>query len=199
MFVDPTGTGQSVVRGDHVSKVDALVTRVAPDRVFFQVEEDLGTGGKPEVTERVVELHAGENVGAVMRRLSKGAVMRRVSHFAVATMLALASVASAAENVVTKVTARADGGKTIIVVHGSATPSFTAYRLERPARVVVDVADGKLGGDDLRAGPDRRRHVGGRADRDGAVRQSDVSRTARVMIGFKRRRATTSRLSVTTS
>ncbi|HEY1587999.1 MAG TPA: hypothetical protein VGH63_20005 [Polyangia bacterium] len=63
MFVDPTGTGQSVVRGDHVSKADALVTRVAPDRVFFQIEEDLGAGGKPKVTERVVELHAGENVG----------------------------------------------------------------------------------------------------------------------------------------
>jgi Tfp pilus assembly protein PilP len=63
MFVDPTGTGQSVVRGDHVSKADALVTRVAPDRVFFQIEEDLGAGGKPKVIERVVELHAGENVG----------------------------------------------------------------------------------------------------------------------------------------
>lgn len=63
MFVDPTGMGVSVVRGDHVSKADALVTRVAPDRVFFQMEEDLGGGGKPKVTERVVELHAGENVG----------------------------------------------------------------------------------------------------------------------------------------
>ena len=63
MFVDPTGTGSTVVRGDHVSKVDALVTRVAPDRVFFQIEEDLGAGGKPKVSERVVELHAGENVG----------------------------------------------------------------------------------------------------------------------------------------
>lgn len=63
MFLDPTGTGITVVRGDHVSKADALVTRVAPDRVFFQLEEDLGGGGKPKVTERVVELHAGENVG----------------------------------------------------------------------------------------------------------------------------------------
>lgn len=63
MFVDPTGTGITVVRGDHVSKADALVTRVAPDRVFFQLEEDLGAGGKPKSTERVVELHAGENVG----------------------------------------------------------------------------------------------------------------------------------------
>jgi len=64
MFVDPTGMGVSVVRGDHVSKADALVSRVAPDRVFFQLEEDLGGGGKPKLNERVVELHAGENIGA---------------------------------------------------------------------------------------------------------------------------------------
>ena len=38
-------------------------------------------------------------------------------------------------------------------MHGSATPSFTAYRLERPARVVVDVADGKLGAESWRSGP----------------------------------------------
>jgi type IV pilus assembly protein PilP len=63
MFVDPTGMGVSVVRGDHVSKSDALVTRVAPDRVFFQMEEDLGAGGKPKQTEKVIELHQGENVG----------------------------------------------------------------------------------------------------------------------------------------
>jgi Tfp pilus assembly protein PilP len=64
MFVDPTGMGVTVVRGDHVSKVDALVARVAPDRVFFQMEEDVGNGGKPKLSERVVELHAGENIGA---------------------------------------------------------------------------------------------------------------------------------------
>lgn len=63
MFVDPTGMGVAVVRGDHVSKSDALVARIAPDRVFFQVEEDLGSG-KPRMAERVVELHAGENIGA---------------------------------------------------------------------------------------------------------------------------------------
>jgi len=63
MFVDSTGMGVTVVRGDHVSKADALVTRVAPDRVFFQMEEDLGAGGKPKVTERVVELHANDNIG----------------------------------------------------------------------------------------------------------------------------------------
>jgi len=61
MFVDPGGLGVSVVRGDHVSKADALITRIAPDRVFFQMEEDMG-GGKTKSIERVVELHAGEMV-----------------------------------------------------------------------------------------------------------------------------------------
>lgn len=61
MFVDPGGLGISVVRGDHVSKADALITRIAPDRVFFQMEEDMG-GGKTKAIERVVELHAGELV-----------------------------------------------------------------------------------------------------------------------------------------
>jgi hypothetical protein len=64
MFVDPTGMGVTVVRGDHVSKSDALVSRVAPDRVFFQMEEDTGQAGKPRTSERVIELHAGENIGA---------------------------------------------------------------------------------------------------------------------------------------
>jgi Tfp pilus assembly protein PilP len=59
MFVDPGGMGVSVQRGDHVSKADALVTRIAPDRVFFQLEEDSG-GGKPKQVEKVRELHAGE-------------------------------------------------------------------------------------------------------------------------------------------
>ena len=62
MFTDPTGAGVTLVRGDHVSKSDALVERVAPDRVFFQLEEDLGAGGKPKLVERVRELHAGENI-----------------------------------------------------------------------------------------------------------------------------------------
>ena len=78
--------------------------------------------------------------------------MRRSFGLALATIVLVASASSGAtENVVTKVTARADGGRTVIMVRGSATPSFTAYRLERPARVVVDVADGKLGAEDLRS------------------------------------------------
>jgi type IV pilus assembly protein PilP len=61
MFVDPSGMGVMIVRGDHVSKADAAVVRIAPDRVFFQIEEDAG-GGKTKTVERVIELHAGELV-----------------------------------------------------------------------------------------------------------------------------------------
>ena len=51
-------------------------------------------------------------------------------------------------NVVRAVSARADGGRTVITIRGSATPSFTAYRLERPTRLVVDLAGGRLEGVD---------------------------------------------------
>jgi type IV pilus assembly protein PilP len=61
MFVDPAGKGVTIMRGDHVSKLDALVVRISPDRVFFQYEEDAGNG-KTRTVERVVELHAGELV-----------------------------------------------------------------------------------------------------------------------------------------
>ncbi len=57
MFVDPTGMGVSVRRGEHLSKADALISRISADRVFLQIEDEAGKG-KP--TERVVELHAGE-------------------------------------------------------------------------------------------------------------------------------------------
>jgi type IV pilus assembly protein PilP len=59
MFIDPSGMGVNVVRGDHVSKLDAAVVRIAPDRVFFEWDEDQG-GGKAKKVEREVELHAGE-------------------------------------------------------------------------------------------------------------------------------------------
>jgi type IV pilus assembly protein PilP len=61
MFVDPGGMGVTITRGDHLSKSDATVTRIAPDRVFVQIEED-GGGGKPKMVERVLELHQGEAV-----------------------------------------------------------------------------------------------------------------------------------------
>lgn len=61
MFIDPSGQGVTVVRGNHISKADAVVTRVAADRVYLRIEEDAtGADGKPRVTERQIELHAGE-------------------------------------------------------------------------------------------------------------------------------------------
>ena len=62
MFIDPNGQGVTIVRGDHISKADALVTRIAPDRVYLRIEEDTGTD-KPRITERVIELHSGELTG----------------------------------------------------------------------------------------------------------------------------------------
>jgi type IV pilus assembly protein PilP len=59
MFIDPAGNGVTVVRGDHVSKSDALITRIAPDRIYLRIEEDVGTD-KARVTEREIALHAGE-------------------------------------------------------------------------------------------------------------------------------------------
>lgn len=59
MFIDPSGQGVAVVRGAHISKSDALVTRVASDRVYLRIEEDIGQD-KPRVTEREIDLHAGE-------------------------------------------------------------------------------------------------------------------------------------------
>lgn len=59
MFIDPSGQGVSVVRGAHISKADALVTRIAPDRVYLRIEEDVGQD-KPRITEREIDLHAGE-------------------------------------------------------------------------------------------------------------------------------------------
>ena len=59
MFRDPTGAGEWVTQGDHVSRLDARVARITPDRVVFETKEDLG-GGRTRTVERVLELHAGE-------------------------------------------------------------------------------------------------------------------------------------------
>ncbi len=99
-----------------------------------------------------------------------------------AAAVAVGGVAAADTNVVTKVQTGQVGAKTIVTVHGTATPSFTAYRLERPSRVVVDLADGRMQG------------VDGPIDVDSwavgqiavAQYQDDHTRTARVMIGFRR-------------
>ena len=60
MFIDPTGMGHSVVRGNHISKADATVFRIDSDKgqVIVKLREELGNGKSREV-ERVLELHQG--------------------------------------------------------------------------------------------------------------------------------------------
>lgn len=64
MFVDPTGMGHSVVRGNHISKADATVFRIDSDKgqVIVKLREELGNGKFREV-ERVLELHQGVEGG----------------------------------------------------------------------------------------------------------------------------------------
>jgi hypothetical protein len=61
MFLDPQGTGQSILRGDHFSKADARVMRIDSEKgkVFVELKEDLGSG-KTRLVERVLELHQNE-------------------------------------------------------------------------------------------------------------------------------------------
>jgi Tfp pilus assembly protein PilP len=62
MFLDPAQTGVSVVRGEHLSKADAKVTRIDSEKgkVYVELKEDLGAG-KTRTVERVLELHQGES------------------------------------------------------------------------------------------------------------------------------------------
>ena len=111
--------------------------------------------------------------------------MRSLIVAATVAMIGSGGVAKADSLVVSKVTARVDGAQTIVTVNGSGTPSFTVYRLERPSRLVVDLANGRLAPQLLADGP---------VDVDSwAVGQiasaqyaDENTRTARVMIGFKR-------------
>ena len=60
MFIDPSGQGVTVVRGNHISKADAVVTRVASDRVYLRIEEPVPNGAPPRIIEQQIALHAGE-------------------------------------------------------------------------------------------------------------------------------------------
>ena len=86
------------------------------------------------------------------------------------------------DNTIRDVSARADGGKTVITLRGTATPSFTAYRLEQPARLVVDLAGGRLGAENGPLDVDTWA-VGQIAF---AQYSTTTTRSARVMIGLKR-------------
>jgi type IV pilus assembly protein PilQ len=47
-------------------------------------------------------------------------------------------------NAIRRISVQREGDRTIVVVHGSANPGFTAYRLDHPSRLVVDVTNGRL-------------------------------------------------------
>lgn len=113
------------------------------------------------------------------------APLQRGSMAALASTLLLIATASPAHatpvNRIGQVVARADGAKTIVTIRTSGTPSFTAYRLDRPARLVVDIANGTLDNGDL-------------IDVDswavGQIASTEYNgnhaRLARVMVGLKR-------------
>ncbi len=97
-------------------------------------------------------------------------------------LLPASAGADARGNLVRAIDARAVGGRTVITVHGTITPSFTAYRLERPARLVVDLADGQLDGRDVPMDVDS-----WAVSQISATQRSDATtRLVRLMIGFKR-------------
>src|SRR5689334_13456351 len=64
---------------------------------------------------------------------------------AVAVMASLAPRAHAdGKNEIRAVTFDEDGGTTRVHVRGAQTPTFTVYKLDKPARVVVDMPQSKL-------------------------------------------------------
>ena len=63
MFIDSTGFGVMVRRGDHVSRSDAKIVRITPEQVVLEFKEDLGNGAM-RMRERIIELHPGESSNA---------------------------------------------------------------------------------------------------------------------------------------
>src|SRR5262245_56570572 len=61
-------------------------------------------------------------------------------------LLACAGTAARAApvNSIQRLTVRDEGATTVVAIRGTATPTFTAYKLERPERVVIDVAGSRL-------------------------------------------------------
>lgn len=59
MFRDPGGLGQTVKRGDYISKVGARITKILSDRVIYEVSEPTQSG-EPRAVERAVLVHPEE-------------------------------------------------------------------------------------------------------------------------------------------
>jgi Tfp pilus assembly protein PilP len=62
MFVDSSGMGTSVVRGERLGKSAALVSRILSDRVLFEFTEEYAPGKKRAVI-RSVELYPTDTKG----------------------------------------------------------------------------------------------------------------------------------------
>jgi type IV pilus assembly protein PilQ len=100
----------------------------------------------------VVSLEESKMVASPL--LTTRSKRRRGSRFAIATALVIASLLSrdAAEAAkplarVTAIESRDDGASSIVTIKGTSTPTFTVYKLEKPERVVVDVANARLDAD----------------------------------------------------
>src|SRR5215470_10679931 len=104
---------------------------------------------------------------------------------AVVCVIAGAARAGAAPgvNAIQKLDTREDGGTTVVTIVGTTTPTFTVYKLERPERVVVDVANARLGGD-----ADGPRGVNTWAVSQVATQAlgGQEAQTVRVLVGFAR-------------
>jgi type IV pilus assembly protein PilP len=59
MFRDPGGLGQTIKRGDYVSKSGARVTKILSDRVILEIAET-STSGEPRAIEKAVLVHPEE-------------------------------------------------------------------------------------------------------------------------------------------
>jgi Tfp pilus assembly protein PilP len=59
MFRDPSGLGQTVKRGDYVSKAGARITKILSDRVIVEKNEPTQSG-EPRVTETAILVHPEE-------------------------------------------------------------------------------------------------------------------------------------------
>jgi Tfp pilus assembly protein PilP len=61
MFRDPTGLGQTVKRGDYVSKNAARITKILSDRVVVELTEDTGGPEGQRVLEKAILVNPEEN------------------------------------------------------------------------------------------------------------------------------------------
>src|SRR5688500_3225034 len=59
MFRDPSGLGQTLKRGDYISKVGARITKILSDRVILETTEVTGTG-EPRAVEKAILINPEE-------------------------------------------------------------------------------------------------------------------------------------------